>query len=239
MTKRVLALLHVSDDPMGNVGEVLEEHAIPCDVVNATTEVIPDPTTYDALIIFGGVEHVYEGDQRYPYFTQEKALLRKAVEHEVPTLGICLGGQLLAHVLGAEVKRHTFTEIGFFDVPLTAEGRSDPLYQGLPGYQKVFHWHEDIFDLPQGAIRLAESTSTQNQAFRYGRHMYGLQYHIELNPEMLNNWLHHPSITPELINTLGTERYHALEQEAMKHYPVYREHTRIMFENFLRISKLL
>ena len=239
MPKRVLALLHVWDDPTGYLGEILEEHAIACDVVNVETEAIPDPTTYNALIIFGGIQHVYEGDQRYPYFVQEKTLLRKAVEHELPILGICLGGQLLAHVLGAEVKRHTLTEIGFFDVPLTSEGRDDPLYQGLPGYQKVFHWHEDIFDLPQGAVLLAETTSTKNQAFRYGACAYGLQYHIELTPGMLDTWLRYPDYKKEIVRTSGPAVLTEIERDVPKCYPIYREHTRILFENFLKISGCL
>jgi GMP synthase-like glutamine amidotransferase len=141
--------------------------------------------------------------------------------------------------LGGVVKRHSLTEIGFFDVPFTEEGQKDPLYEGLPGYQKVFHWHEDTFDLPAGSVRLATNSNTENQAFRFGRHAYGLQYHIELNPEMLDNWLHYPAFKQDIINTLGTEAYDSLEREQYTQYPIYRAHTLIMFENFLQISKLL
>jgi GMP synthase-like glutamine amidotransferase len=223
---------------VGYLGELLQEHNISYDLVDVETDPIPDSTPYHALIVFGGFQHAND-DHKYPYFFQEKILLRRAIEQDKPFLGICLGGQLLAHVLGAAVKRHSMTEIGFFDVPFTDEGQKDPLYEGLPGYQKVFQWHEDTFDLPAGAVRLATNHNTENQAFRFGRHAYGLQYHIELNPQMLDTWLHYPAFKQDIINTLGAEAYDTLEREQAAQYPVYRAHTRIMFENFLRISKLL
>lgn len=238
MTKRVLALQHVWDDPAGYLGELLQEYALEYDLINVEKEPIPDPTTYDAMIVFGGFQHAND-DHKYPYFSPEKALIRKAIEHEVPYLGICLGGQLLASVLGGSVQRHKMTEIGFFDIPLTEEGKADPLYAGLPDYQKVFHWHEDIFELPPDALLLASSESTKNQAFRYGPHAYGLQYHIELTPDMLNDWLYTPSLKQDMIDAVGIDAYTALEQDQSVHYALYRTHARIMFTNFLRIAGLI
>lgn len=238
MAKRVLALQHVWDDHMGHVGEILEEYHIACDVINVEAEAVPDPTSYHAVIAFGGSQQAYD-DERYPYFVQEKRMLQKAVNASMPFLGLCLGGQLLATVLGAPVKRHTITEIGFFDVPFTPAGREDPLFAGLPGYQRVFHWHEDVFDLPQGATLLASTDVTPNQAFRYGEHIYGLQYHIELNREMLDTWLHHSSLQPDLINVLGKEGYERLERQQEQQFPLYYAHSRLLFENFLRIAKLI
>ena len=236
--KRVLALQHVWDDPAGYLGELLQEYRVAYDVVHVETEPIPDPTTYGALLVFGGFQHAND-DERYPYFVQEKQALRKAVEQDIPLLGICLGGQLLAHVLEGSVKRHILTEIGFTQVQLTEEGKTDPLYEGLPGYQEVFQWHEDTFDIPPGAVLLATNTTTENQAFRYGRCVYGLQYHIEPTPEMLNTWIHHPEFNAEIIKILGEEKYHALERELLTHYPTFRHHTQILFRNFLRISGLI
>ena len=124
--KRVLTLQHVWDDPAGYLGELLQEYRVAYDVVHVETEPIPDPTAYGALLVFGGFQHAND-DERYPYFVQEKQALRKAVEQDIPFLGLCLGGQLLAHVLGGSVKRHTLTEIGFTQVQLTEEGKADPL----------------------------------------------------------------------------------------------------------------
>lgn len=236
--KRVLALLHIWDDPAGYVGELLEEHGIAFDIVKVEAEPIPDFTQYDAIVVFGGPQNANE-DDKYPYFVPEKVMIRKAVEQEIPFLGICLGGQLLATVLGGEVKRHTLTEIGFSNVRFTEEGKSDPLYARLPGYQTVYQWHEDIFEIPPGAVRLATSEKTENQAFRYGRNAYGLQYHIELTPEMLNTWLHEPSLKNGLINVIGSDEYDRIEHEPAAFYSVYRSHTCVMFENFLRVARLI
>ena len=236
--KRVLALQHVWENPKGYVGELLHEYGVDYDVVNVETDALPDPTEYAAVITFGGSQHVYE-DDHHPYFTQERALIRTVVEQDIPFLGICLGCQLLADVMGGEVRKHTMTEIGFFDVELTEAGKQDPLYAGLPGYQKIYHWHEDTFTLPPGAILLATSENTENQAFRVGRRAYGVQYHIELDPETLQIWLYHPEFKQSIIETLGEEEYAVLVEQEPFHYPIYRNHTQIVLENFLRISELL
>ncbi|GAC1615015.1 MAG: type 1 glutamine amidotransferase [Ktedonobacteraceae bacterium] len=236
--KRVLAILNIEDDSTGYVGELLEEHGIACDVVNAVLEPIPHPTSYDAIVVFGGPQNANE-DDRYPYFIQERAALRKAVEQEIPLLGICLGGQLLAAILGGTVKKHTLTEIGFSEVQCTDDGKNDPLYAGLAGHQMVYQWHEDTFAIPPGAVRIATSEKTENQAFRYGHNAYGIQYHIELTPAMLDTWLHEPSLKEEIMHALGDNEYERIMNERPQYYALYREHTRVMFENFLRIARLL
>lgn len=234
--KRVLVIIHVWDNPAGYLEEILQEHHIAYDVLNAAEKPLPDLTSYNAIVALGGPQHIYEED-KYPYLAREKTLLRHAVEQDIPCLGVCLGGQLLAGALGGTVRRNTTTEFGFVDVQFTEEGQRDALYQGLPGYQKVFHWHEDMFDLPEGAVLLASTRHTTNQAFRYGQRCYGLQYHIEVNPEMLDLWL---SIgRQEIIDSLGSERLMELERSRAGQQALYHSHTRIMFENFLRISELI
>ncbi len=236
--KRVLTIINIADDPTGYVGELLEEHGITYEVIDATAKPLPDPTVYDAMIVFGGPQNANE-DDKYPYLLQEKIVLRKAVEQEIPILGICLGGQLLAATLGGMVKKHTLTEIGFSEVQCTDEGRNDPLYAGLAGQQMVYQWHEDTFALPSEAVRLATSEKTENQAFRYGHSAYGIQYHIELTPTMLDAWLHEPSLKQELVSTRGSDEYERIISERSQYHSLYKEHTRVMFENFLRIAGLL
>ncbi len=237
--RRVLALQHVWDDPPGYLGEMLHEHGITCDVIDITSEAPPDPAAYQAIVVMGGPQHVYL-DEQQPYMKREIAMLGRAVEKEIPTLGICLGGQLLARALGGKVYRHRLTELGFFQIPLTQAGQHDPLFASLPGHQLAFHWHEDVFDLPTGAILLASSENAPNQAFRFGPYAYGIQFHIELNAELVKTWLHFPAFAQELIQTLGSENApEVLEEEWSKHAATYRAHTRIMFENFLRIAELI
>jgi len=236
--ERVLVLQHVWENPEGYVGAVLRMHHIAYDVVCVETEPLPDLTNYAAIIAFGGTQHVYE-DHKYGYFEQEKALLRQAVAQDIPVLGVCLGGQLLASALGAEVRQHSITEIGFFEIPFTSAGKTDPLFQGLPGYQKVFHWHEDTFDLPAGAVLLASNEHTENQAFRYGRHAYGLQYHIEVTPDMLDTWLHHPDLQPDEEEGHYLDTITSIEQNQHRHFATYQAHTWTLCENFLMISGLI
>ncbi|MBA2681670.1 MAG: type 1 glutamine amidotransferase [Ktedonobacteraceae bacterium] len=236
--QKVLILQHMQENPMGFVGTILNEYAIDCDVIHVEREVLPDPINYAAIIALGGDQHVYD-DEAYPYFRQEKVFIQRAIEHAIPFLGLCLGAQVLAAAVGGKVKRHTMTEVGFFDVQLTEAGEHDVLFTGLPGYQRVFHWHEDTFDLPSEAVLLATSENTENQAFRYGPSAYGLQYHIELDDSILNIWLHEPALQESMISTLGPEGYQALVHERSRQMPIYQEHTRIVVKNFLHNSGLL
>ncbi len=235
--KRILVVLNISDDPTGYVGEILAEHGIMCDVVDASLHAIPDPTAYDAMIVFGGPQNANE-EEKYPYFVQEMDALHTAVMQEIPVLGICLGAQLLARALGGTVKKHTLTEIGFSEVQSTDAGKHDPLYAGLSGRQLVYQWHEDTFSIPPNTVHLATSEKTPNQAFRYGRTTYGLQYHIELTPEMLDVWLHEPSLKEQIVATLGVEEYERIIYERPQYFAAYQYQARVMFENFLRIAGL-
>ncbi len=236
--KRVLALQHIWDDPPGYLGEIMQEYDIACDTVNVEEEPIPEPEGYNAIISLGGAQHAYD-DMKYPYFVAEKAFLRSVVEKDIPYLGICLGGQLLASAMGATVNLHHMTELGFYEVQLTEEGKADPLFAGLPGYQQIFHWHEDVFAIPRGGVRLATSEEVPNQAFRVGRRAYGVQYHIELTPEMLDTWLHFPDYMKEIVKVSGLEALEEIERERITRYPIFLEHSRIVFKNFLRISGCL
>lgn len=236
--KRVLALQHIWDDPPGYLGELLQEYSIACDVIAVEHQPIPNPTAYQAIISMGGPQHLY-ADEHLPYLAQERAILRQAIAQDIPILGICLGGQLLAQALGATIHRHHQAEVGFFQVPLTPSGCQDPLFVGLPGHQVAFQWHEDIFDLPAGAICLARNEIVPNQAFRYGKHSYGLQFHIELNTGIANTWLRLPEFAREIMQTLDDPAAPARLEEEWNHYaPVYQRHTRTLFTNFLHIAGL-
>ena len=238
MMKRVLALEQYWDDPPGYLGEILQEHGIDCEVIKVDETPIPDPSRFDAIFALGGPQHANAHD-KYPYLAQEKEYLRRVVEQDIPYLGICLGGQLLASALEAPVTRHHITEIGFYEVQLTDEGKNDPLFQGLPGYQQVIHWHEDTFGLPHGAVRLATSENTVNQAFRFGRRAYGLQFHIEVTPDIFDIWFRFPDFKEKIDGVLGPHSLETIERDWLTLYPIYLSHSRTLFENFLKISGCL
>lgn len=148
---------------------------------------------YDAFVILGGPMGAYE-DEIYPYLLQVQELIREAVTIRLPTLGICLGAQLIARALGATVKPNSVKEIGWYRVGLTPAGRLAPLFAGMPPELLVFQWHADAFALPKGALLLAEGDSCLNQAFVYGSHVsggyaWGLQFHPEVSPEIIEEWV--------------------------------------------------
>jgi GMP synthase-like glutamine amidotransferase len=150
-------------------------------------EPLPALDGYDGLVVLGGVMNA-ENDQHYPYLRDCVALLQDASRRRLLTLGICLGGQLVARSLGVRITRKEKTEIGFYPITITTAGQADPLFRNLPATLLTFQWHEDAFTLPVGATALADSPRDSLQAFRSG-HSYGIQFHPEVEPWMLASWV--------------------------------------------------
>lgn len=138
------------------------------------------------LIVLGGPMGVYE-QESYPFLTHEMHLIEKALYERKPVLGICLGSQLLAAALGANVKRGKREEIGWHYTKLAAAALLDRLLKDLPRSFMAFHWHGDIFELPKGAVSLASSEWTEHQAFRYGDNAYGFLFHMEVTEEIIRD----------------------------------------------------
>lgn len=136
----------------------------------------------------GGPMSVYE-EEKYPFLRKEEEFLRLIIQREIPFLGICLGSQLLAKAKGAIVKKGVCKEIGYCSVELTPEGLRDPLFKGLGRKLEVFQWHEDELQIPEGGVLLARGERCINQALRWGKNAYGLQFHIEVSPQMVELWL--------------------------------------------------
>lgn len=148
---------------------------------------IPSLSRYDALMVLGGPMNVYQ-EREYPFLAEENRAIVAALERGMPYLGVCLGGQLLAKALSAPVSANPVAEIGFSEVKLTEAGKRDPLFRGLGSKLPVFQWHGDTFAIPKGAVRLAGSALCRNQAFRYGRNAYALQFHLETTADAIRSW---------------------------------------------------
>jgi GMP synthase (glutamine-hydrolysing) len=236
--KRVLILQHIQANPAGRVGAILDEYEIFYHLIHVGRDPLLDPRRYHALVVLGGAAHVYD-KHRYPYTVHEEAYLHQAIKQGIPYLGMCLGGQLLAHAFQAEVHKLPKAHIGFLRIHFTEEGSRDPLYRGFASYQQAFQWHEDCFQLPQGAVSLAHHTEGFNQAFRYGQRAYGLQYHCELTEELLDQWLHKPAMKKEFLETYGREAYERTEREAVDLFPIYAEHATLLLTNFFRLSEVI
>jgi len=184
----VLVFQHEPDDGPGYLGEALIRRGARLTTVRLDKgESVPDTALYNMLLVMGGAMNVYQAD-KYPWLIEETQAIREAVEAGKAVLGVCLGGQLLAKALGAQVHLGVATEIGLTPITLTETGQVDPLFEGLSQVEAV-EWHDDTFDIPAGAVVLARSEGCAHQAFRFGQRVYGLQFHPEVSPMMLAEWI--------------------------------------------------
>jgi len=175
-------LQHVPFEGLGSIAAWAEEGG---HQVNATRlylgEPLPDPALVDLLVVLGGPMSVHD-QQLYPWLGDEKRFLEQALRRSIPTLGICLGAQLLATVLGARVFVNRHKEIGWFPVEATENAASSPIFSFFPPIIEVFHWHGETFELPRGAKHLARSAACPHQAFSFGDNVIALQFHLETTP---------------------------------------------------------
>lgn len=178
---RIHALQHVGFEGLGSIEEWAKTHGATINYSRLfANEQLPGVEDFDWLIVLGGPMNIYEEDS-YPWLRGEKALIKEAIEGGRVVLGICLGAQLIAGVLGATVTQNRFREIGWF--PLT---EVHPAMTALiPTKVLVMHWHGDTFSLPPGAERLASSEACPNQGFIYQERVLGLQFHLETTPSAL------------------------------------------------------
>ena len=188
---RIHVLQHVPFEGLGHIGAWIRRHGhrLTLSRLYAGAE-LPTPEDFDRLVILGGPMNIYE-EPAYPWLVAEKALIRATIAAGKSAVGICLGAQLLADALGSPVYAGTDKEIGWFPVRLTGVGRQTPLCHDLPPETTVFHWHGDTFDLPPGAIHLAESDACVNQAFLANDRLLGLQFHLESTPDTVEQILTH------------------------------------------------
>lgn len=170
-------LQHVPFEGLGCIGPWLAAngHTVTCTRF-WNNDRLPDADCVDGLIVMGGPMGVYD-EALYPWLAAEKTFIKKIIAQNKPVLGICLGAQLIAEVLGAKVWKNRQREIGFF--PVTGAGKF------FPAEFTPFHWHGDTFGIPPGAKHLASSKATENQAFIYKNHVLALQFHLETTEESL------------------------------------------------------
>jgi len=197
----VLVVQHAEAETMGLLEPLSRELGIAWHLCRPYAgEAVPPATQpYEGLVVLGGPMGVDETG-RYPFLNDEVRLLQQALRRGLPTLGICLGAQLLAVAAGGRVLHGPAPEIGWFPVQLTDAGRQDPLFDGLLQEFMVFHWHGDTYELPPKAVHLAFSAQYAQQAFRLGDCAYALQFHLEVTPEIVERWAREsPSADPQPI----------------------------------------
>jgi GMP synthase (glutamine-hydrolysing) len=188
--KEVLVFQHDPFEDLGFFSEILEKQRTVYRVLRLFHGEMPaeDWERIGALIILGGPMSVND-EEEYPFLRWEKRIIRAAIDEAVPVVGICLGAQLIAATLGTLVYHGRVKEIGWSPISITPHGQVDSLLGYLPENATVFQWHGDGFELPAGAIRLASSVNYKNQAFRVGKNIYALQFHLEVTPPMIARWI--------------------------------------------------
>lgn len=183
---------------------------------------LPSTAEVDWLIVMGGPMGVYD-EAVYPWLKEEKDFIKKIIAENKPVLGICLGAQLIAEVIGGKVYKNKQKEIGFFPVSFLKEAKESPLFSFMPSQMTVFHWHGDTFDLPEGAVNIASSVVTKNQAFVYKEKVVGLQFHFEVDEKAVME------MTTDAGDELVKDAYVQTADEIRERVSLCEENNKLMF----------
>ena len=188
MTHRILVLQHDSDSGLGSLEAPLREAGIAIDVWEShVTLGAPRVSDYQGVIVLGGIVNPDQDDE-HAWLASERSTIETALAEGIPTLGVCLGGQLLAQAAGGSAQASPHAEIGWYEIEATPDLATDELFGGFPARFPSFEWHHYCFEPPPGATLLARGGAF-NQAFRYGDRAWGTQFHIEVGASSVHEWL--------------------------------------------------
>lgn len=244
VTMRVLCLQNDLRTPPGLVGLGMMQAGARLDVIaphhhwssldpRRGTPLPDDPGDYDALLVLGGPMHA-NNDKDFPSLARIAGLIRQFAALDRPVLGICLGSQLIARAFGASVYPHGMTEIGFRPLDLTGAAATDPLLAGLSPRIHVMQWHEDTFDLPEGAALLMTGPECRNQAFRLGRATYAFQCHFEVTGDIARTWV---QTQAEWLGRNQPEIMTGFEDSLHRHLPGAARFAAAVTERFLTLVR--
>ena len=229
--KPVLVFQHIWCETPGIFLDLLREQNRPVETVRLYEGEQPpdDLSRSSGLLVMGGPMSVND-EADYPWLKAEDRILKEALALDVPTLGICLGSQLIAKAAGGAVRRGPRKEIGWYPVRLTAAARHDRLFRESPETIEVFQWHGEYFDTPPGAVNLASSELYQCQAFSTGQNVYGLLFHLEVTAQMVKEWV--GTFREELDGVKGSIRPEAILDRLPQRIDELNRHARRLFARF-------
>ncbi len=185
--KSIQIIQNWAAEPAGTITEYLDKRGLSYKVVlSYAGDTMPDVAACEAAIVLG-CPHSVNIYNDFDFLKKLYAFMAAGLRHDLPILGICLGGQMLAKVLGAQISKNDVREIGLYKTRLTEAGKADRIFDGFEDEFEVFHWHNDTFGIPYGATLLAEGEECRNQAFRKCNAV-GLQFHLEPRPEDIPLW---------------------------------------------------
>ncbi|HOX91539.1 MAG TPA: type 1 glutamine amidotransferase [Spirochaetales bacterium] len=186
---RFLFIRHSPKEYDYTIEPVLAARGDRVDTASFAQGIIPRAASaYDAVVVFGGQMFAHQ-DELHPWIRTELGYMESVMKADVPLLGICLGGQLLARLLGARVYKAPVPEFGYHPVTLSPAGRASPLFTGFADSFPVFLWHSEVFDLPKGCTHLAGGEHWSQQAYAYGDRTFGTQFHLEFSGEHLRSMM--------------------------------------------------
>ncbi len=231
---RVLVFQHVAAEPLGTLDPLIRARGHRIRFVNfeRDPQAQPEVDRYHGLIVLGGPMNVEDRERRTHLLTELRAI-EAALAAGKPVLGICLGAQLLAHVLGAPIRRHPQSEIGWYPMSSTPAGQSDSIFSAFGERSEVFQWHSYSFALPSNAVHLASTPDCANQAFRYGDNAYGVQFHPEVDAPLIERWLGRPDYLDDLKSAGLAHDAAAIREHTQAHTAAMSARARGMFEGFL------
>jgi GMP synthase (glutamine-hydrolysing) len=233
MIKNAFVIRHVGEERLGSYREVFEEDGITYHYIDAAHDDL-ESQAFDAdlLVIMGGPIGVYDCDY-YPFLKSEMKILEKRIAQDKPTLGVCLGAQLIAASLGAKVyKGSSGDELGWHPIEVNERGMKTPVRHLDAAHTSMFHWHGDTFDLPKGAELLASNAQYQHQAFSYGKNILGLQCHAEVTERMLREWF--ILFVRQVVGPNKVMDLHELRQQTAANAPVMKEQAKKFFREWIR-----
>jgi GMP synthase-like glutamine amidotransferase len=230
---KLLILQFAAHEGPGTISERSAQLGIEPEIVKLYRRAkLPSPSDYNGVLALGGPHVVYDPD-RNPLLDKVESFIEEIIDRDIPYYGICLGGQLLAEVLGAPVRRNPEPEIGFHEIELTSEGLINPIFKGIPATFTTFEWHGDTFDTPKDCLHLAGSELCDNQAFAYRDRQFAVQFDIQVTPEMVDNWLEVESDWVDRAEPPVDKRH--IQRQAREEAENLKLYSHHLFDNFISV----